>query len=301
MAPNAVGALLRRHPLLSFWVLAYAVTWALWAPMVLAGWPAFSESTHLPSPAALPAVAVGVTGTAMLMTAVTQGRSGLRRLLSRLTDWRVDARWYLLAVLAIPLIQVMITAVLVDAGALRALTPAALVSYPAAYAGHFVFGPLFEETGWRGFALPRMQHRFGPMRSSLLLGLLWGGWHFLLYLPAWFSDGSAAGAAGLLSFVVFTTAISVVFTWLCNNTRASLLLAMLLHGSINGTATYLQRIADRGVITQDAAVFSIGVGALGAAVLLAVIAAALTHRRLSYPRYRYEAEHLDLGRATAAA
>lgn len=287
--------LLRAHPLVSFFVLAYAVTWLLWAPMVIAGAPVFSETKHLPSPYALPGIAVGVTGTAFVMAAVTQGRAGVRRLLQRLTCWDVGGRWYLVALLLIPVGQLLVTAAVAGPQVLRALTPAALAVYPAAFLGHFIFGPLFEETGWRGFALPRMQHRFGPLRGSLLLGLLWGGWHFFLYLPGWWSQGALAGVTGAAIFVAFTVSISVVFTWLSNNTRASLLLAMLLHGSINGTATYVQVLADRGVIPVDAAMFSAGIGTLLIALLAAVIVGWLTHRRLSYPRYRYEAEHLDLG------
>lgn len=289
--------LLRAHPLISFFVLAYAVTWALWTPLLINGTPAFSATRHVPSLAALPGVAIGVTGTAVFMTAVTQGRAGLRRLLQRLTCWDVGITWYLVALLGIPLIEVLFTAAVVGPEVLRALSPSALLLYPAAFAAHFIFGPLFEETGWRGFALPRMQHRFGPLPGSLLLGLLWAGWHFFLYVPAWFSDGAATGVLGAATFVAFTTAISVVFTWLSNNTRASLLVVMLLHGSINGTATYVQLLADRGVISNDAAVFNVGLGALFAAVLAALLIVWLTRRRLSYPRYRYEAEHFDVAPA----
>ncbi|WP_293306123.1 type II CAAX endopeptidase family protein [Mycolicibacterium sp.] len=286
--------LLRAHPLISFFVLAYAVTWALWTPLLLNGIPAFSETRHVPSLAALPGVAVGVTGTAFFMTAVTQGRAGIRRLLQRLTCWDVGAIWYLVALLLIPVIELLFTAAVAGPEIFRVLTPSALALYPAAFAAHFIFGPLFEESGWRGFALPRMQHRFGPLRASLLLGLLWAGWHFFLYAPAWFSADAVTGAVDAAIFVCFTTAISVVFTWLSNNTRASLLLVMLLHGSVNGTATYVQVLADRGVISRDAAVLNAGIGALVAAVLAAALIVWRTHRRLSYPRYRYEAEHLDL-------
>lgn len=288
--------LLQAHPLVSFFVLSYTVTWLLWAPMIVAGAPVFSETRHLPSIYALPGIAVGVTGTALFMTATTQGRAGVRRLLQRLTCWDVGVRWYPVALLLIPVGGLLITAAVAGPQVLQALTPAALAAYPAAFVGHFVFGPLFEETGWRGFALPRMQHRFGPLRGSLLLGLLWGGWHFFLYLPGWLRDGAVAAVAGAASFVAFTVSISVVFTWLSNNTRASLLLAMLLHGSINGTATYVLVLADRGVLPGDAARFSAGIGTLITAALAALIIGWLTHRRLSYPRYRYEAEHLDLGR-----
>ncbi len=288
--------LLRARPLASFFVLSYAITWMLWAPMVAAGVPAFSQTRHVPSIYALPAVAVGVTGTAFLMTAVTQGRPGVRRLLRRLTFWDVGLRWYLVALSLIPLGAWLISAAFAGPQVLPALSASALALYPAAFLAHFVFGPLFEETGWRGFALPRMQHRFGPLRGSLLLGLLWGGWHFFLYVPVWIHDGALSGVVDAASFVAFTVAISVVFTWLSNNTRASLLLAMLLHGSVDGTATYVQVLADRGVIPRDAAAFTAGFAILSTAALAAAAIVGLTHRRLSYPRYRYEAEHLDLGR-----
>ena len=203
----AVRNLLRAHPVVSFFVLAYAVTWLLWAPIVIAAVPAFSETRHVPSLYALPAVAVGVTGTAFLMTVVTQGRPGVRRLLRRLTFWDVGLRWYLVALLLIPLGEVLITAALLGPEVLRALGPSALVLYPAAFLAHFVFGPLFEETGWRGFALPRLQHRFGPMRASILLGVLWGGWHFFLYLPGWMQAGAFAGMVNAAIFVAFTVTV----------------------------------------------------------------------------------------------
>jgi len=292
--------LLRAHPLVSFFVLAYAVTWLLWAPMVFAGIPAFSETRHVPSLAGLPAVAIGVTGTAFFMTAVTQGRPGVRRLVDRIRCWDVDRRWYAVALLVIPVVELLVTAAFFGSAVLRAVTPGALILYPLAFSAHFVFGPLLEETGWRGFALPRMQHRFGPMRGSLLLGLLWGGWHFFLYLPAWITDGPLVGLVDVAVFVGFTVSVSVIFTWVSNNTGASILLVMLLHGSVNGTATWVQVLADRGVITRDAALFSAGLGALVTAAVLAVVVGWLTDRQLSYGRYRYEAEHVDLSTTATA-
>jgi len=294
-----IAHMLRARPLVSFFVLSYAVTWLLWAPLVFAGVPAFSESTHTPSWYALPGVAVGVTGTAFFMTAVTQGRAGVQRMVRRLVCWRVGVRWYLVAILFIPVGQLLITAALGSPDVLRALRPSALALYPVAYLAHFVFGPLFEESGWRGFALPRMQHRFGPVRATLLLGLLWSGWHFFLYAPSWFAGGPANAVVGVGIFVVFTTSVSFIFTWLSNNTSASLLLAILLHGSIDGTATYLQRLADWGVLSADAAAFSGQFGVLILCVVTALVLVVLTRRRLGYPRYHYEAERLDIGDAAA--
>lgn len=292
--PARLAEMLRARPLVWFFVLSYGVTWLLWAPLVFAGVPAFSETTHTPSWYALPAVAIGVTGTAFFMTAVTQGRAGVQRLLRRLTQWRVAPVWFAVAILLVPVGQVLVTAALVSPDALRALTPSALAIYPTSYLAHFVFGPLFEESGWRGFALPRMQHRFGPVRATLLLGLLWSGWHFFLYAPSWFAGGAVNGVVGVGIFVVFTTSISFLFTWLSNNTGASLLLAILLHGSVDGTATYLERLGDKGVISSDVATFSGQFGVLILCLLTAVVLVVATRRQLGYLRYRGGPEQLDI-------
>jgi CAAX protease family protein len=297
--PGRLVQVLRNKPLVSFFVLAYTVSWLLWIPVVILGLPVFNQATHAPPLYILPGIAIGVTGSAFLMTAVTQGKAGVRRLLQRLTWWRVGPQWFAVAVLLIPLSEVLVAVALGTPDALRALTPAALLLYPLAYLSHFFFGPLFEESGWRGFALPRMQHRFGPLRGTLLLGLLWSGWHFLLYVPVWFQSGILGGAAGLGFFVVSTTALTFIFTWLFNNTKASLLLAILLHGSVDGTATYMQDLADKGVISDAAATNSIQFGLLITCVIWAVVLTALTRGRLSYQRYRDEAEQLDLAPSTA--
>lgn len=298
---DRVGQTLRNKPLVSFFVLAYVVSWLLWIPVLLLGLPVFSEATHAPSLYILPGIAIGVTGSAFLMTAVTQGKAGIRRLLQRLAWWRVGLQWFAVAVLLIPLSEVLVAVALGSPDALRALSPAALLLYPAAYISHFFFGPLFEESGWRGFALPRMQHRFGPLRGTLLLGLLWSTWHFFLYVPVWFQAGVAGGLAGLGSFVVTTTAMTFIFTWLFNNTKASLLLSILLHGSVDGTATYMQVLADKGVISETAAANSLSLGMLIACVVWAVLLTALSRGDLSYQRYRDEAERLDLGPSRSSA
>lgn len=286
---------LRRHPLVSFFVLAYAVTWLLWSPVVFFNLPVFNPVTHAPSLYVLPGIAIGVTGSAFLMTAVTQGRVGVHRLLQRLMGWRVGLQWYAVAVLLIPLTEMLVAVGLGSPNALGALSPAALLLYPAAYTAHFFFGPLFEESGWRGFALPRMQHRYGSLFGTLLLGILWSVWHFFLYVPVWFQSGSIVeGLLGTSIFVATTTSMTFIFTWLFNNTQASLLLSILLHGSVDGTATYMQVLADKGLIPADAADNSINLGVLIGCVVWALLLTVATRGRLSYRRYQREAELLDL-------
>jgi membrane protease YdiL (CAAX protease family) len=86
----------------------------------------------------------------------------VERLLQRLVLWRVNLPWYAVAVLLIPLTQVLVAVALGHPEALGSLAPKPLPRYPAAYGAHFLFGPLFEEYGWHGFALHRLQHRYGP-------------------------------------------------------------------------------------------------------------------------------------------
>jgi uncharacterized protein len=298
-SPAASGGLvqtMRRHPLVSFFLLAYAVSWALWLPVLLFHLPTSSEISHTPTIYILPGIAFGVTGSAFLMTALTQGNAGVRRLLQRFVLWRVGWQWYAVAILAIPLTEVLITLVLPGGqDALRALSPAALLLYAAAYFSHFYFGPLFEEAGWRGFALPRLQHRYGPLVGTLILGFFWGVWHFFLYLPIFLAGGDVVG--GMLSagtFLLTTIAMSFVFTWVFNNTQGSILLAMLVHGSVDGTTTYILVLADRHLLSATAAANIVGLANLLACIVLALLLIVFTRGRLSYPRYQQEAEALDL-------
>jgi membrane protease YdiL (CAAX protease family) len=292
---NRIKQTMGRHPLVSFFVLAYGISWLLWSPLLILKLPVFNPATHAPSLYILPGIAIGVTGSAFLMTAITQGRAGVHRLLQRLVWWRVGLQWYAVAILLIPLTEILIAAAIEGSNVLGALSPSALLFYPAAYAAHFFFGPLFEESGWRGFALPRMQHRYGPLLGTLLLGIVWSAWHFFLYIPVWFQSGSIVdGLLGTGIFVVTTTALTFIFTWLFNNTQASLLLAILLHGSVDGTATYLQVLADRGIISADAANTSIVLGTLIGCVVWAVILLVATRGKLNYRRYQRESEPLDL-------
>ena len=103
---------MRDKPLVSFFVLAYGVSWLLWIPVVILGLPVINPTTQAPSLYILPGIAIGVTGSAFLMTAVTQGKAGVRRLLQRLTWWRVAAQWFAVAVLVIPLSEVVVAVAL---------------------------------------------------------------------------------------------------------------------------------------------------------------------------------------------
>jgi membrane protease YdiL (CAAX protease family) len=160
--------------------MAYAFSWLVWSPWVLgqdgAGLLPFKFS-HAASGRLLTAgILAGPTLSAFVMTATTEGRAGVRRLLGRLVLWRVGIRWYLFALLGVPLI--ILVGTMIYMGELPNLKALGGPSYLLSYLGTFALvvvlgGPLFEEIGWRGFALPRMESLHGPLLAAVILGLLW--------------------------------------------------------------------------------------------------------------------------------
>ena len=112
-----------------------------------------------------------------------------------------------------------------------------LYAIPEYFIWFFLFGgPLNEEPGWRGFALPRLQSRFSPLVASLILGTFWGLWHVPLHLMGMYYGG-AWGA--LIRIQEIPRAI--LFTWIYNRTKGSLLLTILFHATINTTGFFLPR------------------------------------------------------------
>jgi uncharacterized protein len=221
--------LLIRYPLTSFFVLAYALTWLAWSPWFLsrAGvgllpYDGDDISDYLNAVALI----MGPTLSAFIMTGATEGREGIRRLLRRIILWRVGLRWYFVALVGIPAIIVLSTLVL--PGALASFQASAVPTTLFLYvvAGPvflFAGGPVFEEIGWRGFALPRLQRLYGPLVGTLVLGVLWGVWHLPLFLiPSW--DTPHGSLLDVALFVILAVSIAVVITWVFNNTKGSILI-----------------------------------------------------------------------------
>jgi membrane protease YdiL (CAAX protease family) len=282
---RGIKALLARHPLVSFFVMAYAFTWLVWAPWVLgedgAGLLPINISQTASGYLNATAILAGPTLSAFIMTATTEGREGVRRLLGRLVLWRVGFRWYLFALLGVPLIMLVGTMIysgdLPNLGALGG--PSYLLSYLGTYALVVVLGgPLFEEIGWRGFALPRMERLHGPILASVILGVLWALWHLPEFLvPTWAASSGGGGILGITLFIVTAVTFTIVITWVFNNTRASVLLAILVHTSIDAFTVPLGEIFPARAVSS-ALPFIIGFGAVG--VVLIVV----TRGRLDYGR-----------------
>jgi uncharacterized protein len=171
------------------------------------------------------------------MSAVTGGRAGIDQLLRSFVRWRVGVVWYLFVLVGIPLVY-LLGAIVVARGLPDVsgnLVMRIAQSYPYAFMFTlFTGGPLFEEPGWRGFALPRLQERYRPLVGSLILGALWGLWHLPMYLmPEFAAVNGGFSLAGVGLYILSGIEFALIFTWVFNQTRGSLLLAILLHTSVN--------------------------------------------------------------------
>jgi uncharacterized protein len=282
---RGLKALLARYPLGSFFVMTYAFTWLVWSPWVLgqdgAGLLPINISQTASGYLNATAILAGPSLSAFIMTVTTEGREGVRRLLGRLVLWRVGFRWYLFALIGVPLIMLVGTMVYsMELPNLAALGgPSYLLGYLASFALVTVLGgPLLEEIGWRGFALPRMERLHGPLLASLILGVLWALWHLPEFLvPSWAASSGGGSILSIILFIVFAITVTVVITWVFNNTRASVLLAILVHSSIDTFTIPLAAIFPAWAIAS-ALPLTIGFGVVAVALIV------LTRGRLDYGR-----------------
>ena len=227
-----IKALATNHPVLSYYALAFAISWG--AILIAVGPGRFLGTTSTsPSFALVGFVSLlgpGIAG--VLMTALVAGRPGLRELLSRLLRWRVGLRWYAVALLTAPLVTILTLLALSLTS--RAFVPAIITAEDKAslvLSGIAVglIVPIFEELGWTGFVTPRLWLRHGVLGTGLIMGLLWGAWHLPIFA------GSAAASGGIppalfMAAMLFSwlPPYRVLIVWVHDRTQ-SLLLVMLMH------------------------------------------------------------------------
>src|SRR5215467_1817480 len=224
-ASSPLRRLISDHPLVAYFVIAYVGTWAFFLPFALSrgvnglGLLPFT----LPDIAFFAAFILGTLAgpalASLTVTAVTSGRAGVGQLLRRCVQWRVGIGWYLIAIFGfIPIWLVHISlfyGVNLPLALLLKWTLIFTVFLPQAVS-IILTASFAEELGWRGFALPRLQQRYGPVLGTVILGSLHGLWHlpsFFTFVNGPFSLPSYAG--------FFFTAIAgtFVFTWIFNHTR----------------------------------------------------------------------------------
>jgi membrane protease YdiL (CAAX protease family) len=217
---NTIKSSIKRHPLVAYFVLAYALAWML-IPLVVSVSVAFGLLALF-----------GPTIAAISVTGVIEGRSGVKQLMQRAVQWRVPLKWVAVAVglpLILSLTVLVLNATLLDKPITILQNEAPVLTL---ILGLLVIG---EEIGWRGFALPRLQMRFNSLTASLILGSLWAVWH----LPNSLIPGLERYLTAFPVFLVWVVSMSVLFTWLANLTQNSLWVAWLFHAAINVSLGFL--------------------------------------------------------------
>jgi len=216
---------IRQHPLITFFVLAFGLTWLVWVPRAL------GLSVGVLDPISTYLVAMS----AVLAALLTGGRKALRDLGARLRRWRVGWPWYLVLLIGPPAFSLTVGAVVVLLGGTwSAALPSPLYQFSWALLVTFLLfsaltDGLGEEVGWRGFALPRLLSRTSPWVASLLLGVLWALWH----LPLIWTEGKPLFGHPVWLLLIDIVAKSVLFTWVFLRTNGSLLIAVLFHATTN--------------------------------------------------------------------
>jgi uncharacterized protein len=231
-SPGRTGQsqLVRRHPLAAFLVLTYGLTWALWIPLDIFRDAAAGPYTSL-------ALLIGSnipSAVAIVLTLVGFGWGATRKLLGRLLIWRVGWRWYLVLLAPTALVVGTISLVSVTRGGPTAALAMPLVS-AIIYVAFMTFpgSALGEEIGWRGYALPRVQSTRTALTASLVVGTLHGLWH----LPLWLRGDVDHRLSVYPAFLIQALALAVIYTWLYNSSKGSLLLVVLFHTATNAPLT----------------------------------------------------------------
>jgi membrane protease YdiL (CAAX protease family) len=219
---------MRKYPVAWFYILAFVISWIGLIPGVLVsrGVAQFDNPyVHLLGIL----FSIGPALAAVIMSQITQGKTGVQNLLRALLKWRVGWVWYIAALLG-PMVIFMAGQFITKIMGLTVVS-SELESNPFLL-GSAIFTVILsntgEEIGWRGFALPHLQKRYNALAASLIVGLLWSLWH----LPLVFLTGNLMAQSPLLWFISIV-AVAFIYTWLYNSTQGSILLVALLHVSEN--------------------------------------------------------------------
>ncbi len=218
-----------RRALYIFFGLTFILTWGIGVVVLL--FPSQLEAIFGPFSEGNPLFFLAVfspTLSTLILTGLIEGRDGLWELIRRLGRWRFNVFFYFFVLIVVPALGYL-AAVLEGRGSdldLRYWYMYMPLLFSRAFTDP---GPLGEELGWRGFALPRLLKRYDALKASLILGFLWGIWH----LPATLCSGLPQQGVSILAFILGGIALSILSTWLYNSTGGSILITALLHLTTN--------------------------------------------------------------------
>jgi len=256
---------IKTQALLVYFILAFALSWGA---IVISVWPDGFPVTEDQLPVLIAAMLLGPSLAAILAAGLASGREGIRDLFSRLRRWRVSPRWYAIALLTAPLSTavVLLALSLFSSGFPSALsTSDDKVSLVSMWIVSGLLVGFFEELGWTGFAIPRMRMKYGVFATGLLVGLLWGAWHFLVNLEADTFSGVLPFALLVARLFTWLPAYRVLMVWVYERTESQLVVT-LMHVSLVATTGIIDPVIEGGsllvLLLAKAAVFWVIVAAV---------------------------------------
>jgi membrane protease YdiL (CAAX protease family) len=224
---KAIITSVKNQSLIIFFILTFTITWGLGAFAIFL--PAQFQALfgELSDTHPLYYIAVAAPSiSAILLALAWESWHGLGDLFKRLFRWRFGIQWYALVLVGLPVLGWLITRFTGSHPLKDIRTPALIL---ALLFNLLVTGPLGEELGWRGFALPRLLQRFSPFKASLILGVIWGIWH----LPSFYVSAMVQAGLSLPLFLLNAVCLSFLACWLFMNTGGSVLITVLLHYMVN--------------------------------------------------------------------
>ena len=174
-------------------------------------------------------MAFSPTYSAILLTGINHGKDGLKELLSGYFKFRVSWKWWLgaLALVLVPFLTCFVIALVSGGYTLPTEFTIPLLIVRIVYT--FFSGPIAEEAGWRGFALPRMLKKQNATTATLLQGVIWIFWH----VPLIIVPGSSQSTSFWPVYAILILLVNIILNWLYINSKGSLAVTILAHFSFN--------------------------------------------------------------------
>ena len=236
LTPDEPTAVVDKRRLLLYFALTYLISWLLWLPLIA------SSQSWIPAKAPFILYYLGTVGPALaavMLAWLDDGKEGIWSLLRNLVLWRASVKWYLVALLLPAVVRFTALSLLYSFGYVTSdFSFRPWHELLRLFLLMLILVPL-EEIGWRGYALPRLQMLYGALWASMMLGVMWSFWHLPLIRVSGSYQESRSPLAYIIVFTLTILPISILFTWLYNRTRGSLLLASLFHAAINVTESAL--------------------------------------------------------------
>ena len=241
---------IKKHSTALYFMLTFAISWGCMSLMIKPySFPLTPEQSEAVGPLLYVGMLVGPSVSGLLLLGLLDGKAGYRELFSRLTKWRVGVKWYAVAMLGAPLLATIMLLVLSLFS--PAFTPALFISDDKAgllmmRIGVGLMVAVFEELGWTGFSVPKIRNQYDVNTTGLIIGLLWGAWHF----PPFWGTNTFSGVLPLATLLcqlfAWLPAFRVLMVWVHDQT-GSLLVTILMHASLVFTTLTLPSMGLSGV------------------------------------------------------